>query len=151
MANAKGFMLRMSPEIHHKITTAAKANSRSINAEINERLKGSFMTGVFGRLDWLFCFLRGEQSKSFTLSILAEAIGEETSCRLERVFAGLEDPTFKLLDALAKHCKVNSAWLKHGTGQPFEAVSGLARLKAAGEALAQEKMKKSPFNDGDIR
>jgi predicted DNA-binding protein len=119
----KGFMLRMPPELHVRVSSAAKANGRSINAELNERLKGSFLNSVLGRLDWLASHLKDKAHKApFNLSILAEQIGEESVGRLERVFAGLEEPPFSLLDTLAAHCAVNPAWLKHGVGKPFDPV-----------------------------
>jgi hypothetical protein len=126
LATTKGFMLRMPQNLHERVSGAARANGRSINAEINERLKGSFLNSVFGRLDWLLAHLREKALQDhvapFTLSILAEQIGEESVGRLERVVAGLEEPPFSLLDTLAAHCAVNPAWLKHGVGKPFDPV-----------------------------
>ena len=118
----KGFMLRMPPALHARIKEAARLNQRSINAEINARLQGSFCHGVFERLEWLRVHILSTQlfetqSSAVALSVLAEAIGEPTPARLERIFNGLEEPTFDLLDAIATRCAVNAAWLKHGVGE----------------------------------
>ncbi|GAB3438202.1 Arc family DNA-binding protein [Insolitispirillum peregrinum] len=119
----KGFMLRMPAEIHTRLKEAAAANQRSLNAEINARLRGSFFHGVFERLEWLRVHILstqilGTESSAVALSMLAEAIGEPTPARLERIFSGIEDPTFEILDAIAARCSVSSQWLKHGVGEP---------------------------------
>lgn len=122
--SAKGFMLRMPPELHERIAAAAKAQSRSINAEINARLEATFLEGTLGRLRWLCDQMKDLLGASaFSTSILAEGIGEDTPSRLERVLSGLEEPTFKMLDAIADYCCSNAGWLKHETGSPFHTVS----------------------------
>lgn len=118
----KGFMLRMPAEIHARLKEAAHLNQRSLNAEINARLRGSLCHGVFERLDWLRAHILsseafGTQSSVIALSCLAEAIGDPTPARLTRIFNGIEDPTFETLDAIATACAVNAVWLKHGLGE----------------------------------
>jgi hypothetical protein len=130
----------MSPELHERITAAAKAQNRSINAEINARLEATFLEGTLGRLHWLFEQMRDLLGPStFSASILAEGIGEETPSRLDRVLSGLEEPTFKMLDAIAAYCCANAQWLKHGTGSPFNTVSPMANYGAefCSELMAQ--------------
>lgn len=122
--STKGFMLRMSPELHERILAASKAQNRSINAEINARLEASFLEGTLGRLRWLCDQMKDLLgSSAFSPSVLAEGIGEDTPSRLDRILAGLEEPAFKMLDAIADYCCANAGWLKHGMGNPFHTVS----------------------------
>ncbi|MFS8183741.1 Arc family DNA-binding protein [Pseudovibrio denitrificans] len=117
----KGFMLRMPPQLHESVASAANKSSRSINAEIIARLEASFMSGVVQRLNWVLEQLLAVMGKDqVSISIIAEAVHEDTASRLERVFAGQEEAPFKLLDAIADYSGVCSKWLKHGAGAPFE-------------------------------
>ncbi|OKL45451.1 Arc family DNA-binding protein [Pseudovibrio exalbescens] len=115
------FVVRLPDGMRDKIALAAKENNRSMNAEIVARLEMTFVAPTISRLKWLLETMERVLGNSkFSLSRLAEAIGEETPYRLERVFSGAEEPTFRLLDSIAEYCAVNSDWLKHGDSVPFK-------------------------------
>jgi hypothetical protein len=151
-SSQKGFMLRMSPELHERLSASARANGQSLNAEINARLEASYNEGVLSRLNWLLqqtILLMGEHR--FSISFLAEGIGEESSIHLEKVFSGMEEPTFKLLDDIANFFGSNPDWLKHGFGHPFKVElqtsygeSFVESLKRNGSAQVYFVRSKSP-------
>lgn len=62
MANITPFGLRMQPELKIRVEEAARANNRSLNAEIVDRLEKSFLTDQ-ERADWskLISFYKADQ------------------------------------------------------------------------------------------
>lgn len=62
MANIPPFGLRMQPELKGRVEAAARANNRSLNAEIVDRLERSFLTDQ-ERSDWerLIAFYKADQ------------------------------------------------------------------------------------------
>jgi hypothetical protein len=132
------FVLRMPQGMRERVALEAKTNNRSMNAEIIARLDASFGSGASSRLNWLIgeIFSDGE---SLSPSLIAERIGEETAIYTSKVFSASEEPSFAFLDRVAEYLAVDSEWLKHGVGTPFQ----VSQERDYGSSLSQ-KLIESP-------
>lgn len=114
------FMLRLPEGIRERIAVAARANNRSMNAEIVARLAETLSHGVVGRLrNVLRCINQERPYMHLSPSLIAERIGETNATYLERVFDNNAEPTFDVLDRVANYLGIRPDWLKHGNGHPF--------------------------------
>lgn len=134
------FVVRFPDGMREKIAEAAKDNNRSMNAEIVARLEESFMSSAASRYRWALAQINDASLMQTTVSMLAEAISEQTAELLERVFSGTVFPAFELSDRAARYLGVRPAWLKHGEGQPYEVGS----ISTYGAKLADELIREKP-------
>ncbi|WP_265519088.1 Arc family DNA-binding protein [Nitratireductor luteus] len=118
------FKLRFPPHLKEAIERAAQQNNRSMNAEIIARLEQTIMPTIVDRLQSLLKQINESRPLHAILpSVIAERIGEESATRMEKVFEGLEAPTFELLDRISAFLGVRPSWLKHGLDHPFPVTS----------------------------
>lgn len=114
------FKLRFPTPLKEAIERAAHRNNRSMNAEIIARLEQTLLPSLADRLRSLTSQINDARPLHPMLpSLIAERIGETSASYVERVFDGLDEPTFELLDRISSLLGVNAEWLKHGLGQPF--------------------------------
>lgn len=139
------FVVRFPDGMRDKIAEAAKDNNRSMNAEIVARLEDSFMSSAASRYRWALAQINDASSVQTTVSMLAEAISEQTAELLERVFSGTVFPAFELSDRAARYLGVRPAWLKHGEGRPYEVGSISSYGAKLADELVREKPKKIVF------
>lgn len=116
------FKLRFPTPLKEAIERAAHRNNRSMNAEIIARLEQTLLPSLADRLRSLIAQINDARPLHPILpSLIAERIGENSASYVERVFDGLDEPSFELLDRISSLLGVGSNWLKHGLGQPFPA------------------------------
>jgi hypothetical protein len=114
------FMLRLPEGVRERIADAARANNRSMNAEIVARLEETLSHGVVGRLRSVLRWINQERPYThLSPSVIAEGIGEPNAAYLEHVFNNNAEPTFDVLDGIANYLGIRPDWLKHGNGHPF--------------------------------
>lgn len=114
------FKLRFPTPLKEAIERAAHQNNRSMNAEIIARLEQTLLPSLADRLRSLIAQINDARPLHPVLpSLIAERIGEPSAIYVERVFDGLDEPTFELLDRISLLLGVSPDWLKHGFGQPF--------------------------------
>ena len=143
------FNLRIPTELKERIAEASKASGRSINAEAQYRLEGSFdsqngsynetilelreffdahlrksrLEDISNKLKFLL-----EEARSVTgtkapnISRVAEALGSKTVSLAEDWFEGRVEPDFDTLDKLAEYFGCSKDWLIHDEGKPFEKI-----------------------------
>lgn len=139
------FNLRVPSELKEKIELVARNNNRSTNAETISRLYNSFSLSqgklqegmqVFEELllskeptarrkivhERLCQCLKQINVAGFDIKPdrMAKAIGEEYAEPMERVFNGLQEPSFMQLEKIAKYLNINSDWLLFGEKSMFD-------------------------------
>jgi len=113
-------IVRLPEGMRERLSEVAKANNRSVNAEVVARLEQGLFPPLANRLRSLLGQISGARGMShITPSYIAEMIGEPRADTIESGFAGQESLTFAQLESIANLWGARSAWLKHGTGGMF--------------------------------
>lgn len=139
------FNLRIPSELKEKIELVARDNNRSINAEITFRLYNSLSLSQ-GKLqegmqvleelllykeptarrkiihERLGLCLKQINAAGFDIKPdrIAKAIGEEYAEPMEKIFGGLQEPSFTQLEKIAQYLNIVSDWLLFGEKSMFD-------------------------------
>lgn len=138
--------LRLPIPLKEKLQNIAKENSRSLNAELNERLLASLETAednystavntivaladrfqtsnrvidIKNRLQFLLDEAQKIPHAPFlTPALIASKLGYEYATETEKWFEGQLEPSFSQLKQLANFFGCNESWLQFGMDKPF--------------------------------
>ena len=138
------FKLRMTPEIKDAIEAAAKANNRSMNAEILSRLEDSFKKSEEGIVKMAkrptikseTLTLRMDLKTKFILELIARLRGQTITTVFERSIQDIADAaTFVDPDS-----KKNCSWKNFWNVEEGIRVLSIARCKTLRPNYEEEKM-----------